>query len=273
MTLWHHAGMSSPSLNRPAGETLSDTGLVASLAAGALAVVAFFAVRPWLPAAFKAPGTPVMQAAAILAALLFLVPVLFAVNKRTGAAGRSPRWFSAHVGAATLGAVLAAIHSTGNLDDPPVLLLLAIAGLVVTGAVARVYLSRDMAGTFGTKRNAFRAPDEGTRAELRRLIEEKQALLKTLDPDAIEATFSVTLRHFLSSPCRAAAYKKLQRRESRLMGARASVGAAQAWWRPLHIALGWLFVLGLLIHILTVTFFAGYVADGREIYWWHITAW
>lgn len=265
--------MPSSPAQRPAGESLSDRRLVISLALGALAVVAFFIVRPWLPPVFKAPGTPVLQSFAILAALLFLVPVLFVFNKRTGAAGRSPRWFSAHVGAAVAAAALAIIHSSGHWDDVPVLLLLAVAGLVVTGAAARIYLSRDMAGTFGTKRRAFTAPDEGLRGELRTLIEAKRALLQQLDPEAQEGTFSVTLRHFLKSPGRALAYSQLQRRESALMGTRASVGAAQAWWRPLHIVLGWLFVLGLVIHIVTVTFFAGYVADGREIYWWHLAAW
>jgi hypothetical protein len=29
----------------------------------------------------------------------------------------------------------------------------------------------------------------------------------------------------------------------------------------------------MIIHIIVVTFFAGYVADGGEIYWWHVTAW
>ena len=32
-------------------------------------------------------------------------------------------------------------------------------------------------------------------------------------------------------------------------------------------------VLGLVIHVITVTFFAGYVADGGPITWWHLTAW
>ena len=57
------------------------------------------------------------------------------------------------------------------------------------------------------------------------------------------------------------------------MRARASVGAAQAWWRPLHLALAATFIVGLLIHVVMVTFFAGYVAEGRPVTWWHLTAW
>ena len=57
------------------------------------------------------------------------------------------------------------------------------------------------------------------------------------------------------------------------MGTRASVGFAQAWWRPLHLAIAALFVAGLLVHVVTVTFFAGYVADGGRITWWHLMDW
>ena len=57
------------------------------------------------------------------------------------------------------------------------------------------------------------------------------------------------------------------------MGQRDSVVMAQAWWRPLHLLLSWLFVGGLLLHVVLVTFFAGWVADGGEVYWWHVTRW
>ena len=65
----------------------------------------------------------------------------------------------------------------------------------------------------------------------------------------------------------------LAREESRLLGTRGAVGMAQAWWRPLHIALAWIFALGVAIHVLAVTFFAGYVAGGKPITWWHLAAW
>ena len=32
-------------------------------------------------------------------------------------------------------------------------------------------------------------------------------------------------------------------------------------------------VLGVLTHVVTVTFFAGYVAGGGPITWWHLTEW
>ena len=49
--------------------------------------------------------------------------------------------------------------------------------------------------------------------------------------------------------------------------------ANEAWWRPLHLALAAAFVAGVVIHVVMVTFFAGYVADGGPVTWWHVTAW
>ena len=85
--------------------------------------------------------------------------------------------------------------------------------------------------------------------------------------------FSPNLSHWLGRPLLALAYLRLVREEEVLIGVRESVGRAQAWWRAAHLALAGLFVIGLVIHVVTVTFFAGYVADGGEIYWWHLTKW
>ena len=130
-----------------------------------------------------------------------------------------------------------------------------------------------MAATFASKTHVFAAPDAATRQRLKELIEEKKRILKDLDPDASEGTFSITLAHLLRHPRLALAYRRMAREESRLLGTRKAVGAAQAWWRRLHIALAWIFALGVAIHVLTVTFFAGFVAGGRPITWWHLTAW
>jgi len=252
---------------------LSDRALILTVVAAVILIIAFILVRPILSAAWLAPGSAPLQTSAIIAALLFLVPVGFSVNKRTGAGGPPTRWFIAHVLATLAGTVLAVIHGAARLDSPPALLLLAIVALAATGVIARVYLSRNMSATFGTKRAAFRAPDENRGAQLHKLIDHKRKKLHELDPTADEAIFSLTLRHWLYKPHQALAYHRLQSAESRLIGTRSSVGVAQAWWRPLHVALGYILVAGLLVHIITVTFFAGYVADGREIYWWHLAAW
>ena len=168
--------------------------------------------------------------------------------------------------------MLVVVHSAGYLRRPPALLLLALLGLIALGVWARVRLSSRMAATFATKQHAFIAAS-GDRAALASVIERKRALLASLDPAAQEATFSPTLAHWLRTPRATLRYLRLVREENGLVGTRASVGMEQAWWRPLHLALAYLFVLGLAIHVVTVTFFAGYVADGGPITWWHLKAW
>jgi hypothetical protein len=130
-----------------------------------------------------------------------------------------------------------------------------------------------MAATFASRQHSFVLPDQDIRERLRQLILQKRALLDELDPAASEGTFSVTLGHFLRRPRLALAYQRLASLEARLLGARQAVGAAQAWWRPLHMAIAWTFVLGVLGHVVTVSFFAGYVAGGATITWWHLSAW
>jgi hypothetical protein len=152
-------------------------------------------------------------------------------------------------------------------------MLYALAGLVASGTHARLRTARDMASTLGSKQAAFAPPDPALQKQLRRIIGEKSEILAQLEPEASEATFSVTLRHWLRRPRLASRYASLARREAALIDTRGSVGLAQAWWRPLHLALAALFLLALIIHVVTATFFAGYVAGGREIYWWYLARW
>ena len=66
---------------------------------------------------------------------------------------------------------------------------------------------------------------------------------------------------------------RLAKAEAGLVGPRGAVPPALAHWRTLHIAVAFLFLVGLIVHVVTVTFFAGYVADGGPIDWWHLAAW
>ena len=248
--------------------------LIVLTGAAIAAIAAWFAlVRPWLPPTWSTPGSPELYLAGFAGALFLLVPAAFALDKRAGAS-RDPRGsFNAHVYCALAGAVLIAVHSGGFLRRPPALLLAAIVALAALGVWARLRGARRMAATFATKTHVFAAPDAAARARLKQLIEEKTRLLRDLEPDAGEGTFSVTLPHLLRHPRLALAYHRLAREESRLLGSRGAAGMAQAWWRPLHIALAWIFALGVAIHVLTVTIFAGYVAGGKPITWWHLAAW
>jgi hypothetical protein len=196
----------------------------------------------------------------------------FVVAKRIGSKS-PPAWYVVHVLGGTIGAVLIAVHSAGYLRRPPALLLLLIMALVALGLWGRIGLARRMAGTFASKQRAFAIADPKARERFATIIAAKRALLVRLDPEANEGTFSLTLPHWLRSPRLSARYERLVRIESRLMGMRASVGLQQAHWRALHLAIAYVFLAGIIAHVITVTFFAGYVAEGGPITWWHITKW
>ncbi|MEZ5816485.1 MAG: hypothetical protein R3D44_05340 [Hyphomicrobiaceae bacterium] len=236
-------------------------------------LAAYFLVLPFLPPAMRAAGHPIVYLFGVAGSLLLLVAGAFVLVKRTGRGGSPVGWFMAHVGCGTLGFALVVIHTTGKLERPPALLLLNLLALMALGVWARVWGARRMADTFGTKLKGFGPANEATRTALKTILASKGELLARLDPEAREATFSVTLAHLLSKPSASLAYLRLVRAEESLMGVRQSVGPAQAWWRALHLALAAVFVGGLLIHVLLVTFFAGYVAGNRPIDWWHVTAW
>ncbi len=252
---------------------LPDSLLRRLAALAALALAAWFALARALPESWRTPGSPALYLLGVAGALLLLVPALFALAKRSGAS-RDPRgWFNAHVACSLAGALLVAVHSGGFLRRPPALLLLAVLALGALGVWARLRGARRMAATFASRAPGFRVPDAATRARLATLIDAKRSLLARLDPEADEATFSVTLAHRLRRPRLAAAYARLTREEARLLGARRAAGPAQAWWRPLHLLLAWIFVAGVAVHVVTVTFFAGYVAGGGPITWWHLAEW
>ena len=257
----------------PQRPDLSNRALVGSFFAAVALVSIYFVLLPSLPDALQVPGSPVVYLIGVAGTLLLSVAAVFVLVKRTGRGGSPVAWFIAHVGCGTLGFVLIAVHSTGRLDGAPALLMLNLLALMVLGIWARLRVSGKMADTFGTKLRGFAVPNEDARATLAEIISKKSCLLAELDPMAQEATFSVTLAHLTRRPISSLSYLRLVRAEERLMGTRRSVNPAQAWWRPLHMVLAVTFVIGLLIHIVMVTFFAGYVADGGPVNWWHISAW
>src|SRR5690606_10610548 len=79
--------------------------------------------------------------------------------------------------------------------------------------------------------------------------------------------------HALQHPWLTWRYARLAGAEARLVGARRAAGVALSLWRRVHLAVAFLFLCGMALHIVLVTFFAGYVAKGRAIYWWHLAAW
>ena len=257
-------------MHRPDMENRRLTLLVAATVA---AIALYFIVLPSMPVAWRTPGSPELYLMGVSGAVLLLMAAGFSIAKRGKSSASPVAWFAAHVNLACLGSLCVAIHSVGYMRRPPALLILALLGLAALGIWARVWGAKRMSETLGTKRSGFGAPDPALRARLKRLIARKRELLNRLDPAADEAFFSPNLSHWLARPFLTIAYLRLARKEENLIGTRKSVSLSQAWWRSAHLTLAGLFVVGLFIHIVTVTFFAGYVADGGEIYWWHLTKW
>ena len=252
---------------------LDNRRLTLLVGATVVAIALYFLLLPSMPEVWRTPGSPQLYLMGVSGAALLLMAASFSVAKRGKSKASPVAWFAAHVNLACVGTLCIAIHSVGYMRRPPALLILALVALAALGIWARIYGAQRMAATMGTKRPAFGTPDPELQARLRGLIERKQVILAALDPAASEALFSPNLSHWLRNPARTWSYLRLVREEEVLIGARESVGRAQAYWRAAHLSLAALFVVGLFIHVITVTFFAGYVADGGEIYWWHLTKW
>ena len=143
----------------------------------------------------------------------------------------------------------------------------------MTGVVGRLYANRVFAASFAMRPPAFTAYGKTTKAALRALKDDKKQRLQRIDLTANEAVFSITLAHWARHPMLSFSYARLASREAQLLQNRQSLPRFGSWWWPLHLLLACLFLAGMIIHIIVVTFFAGYAADGGDIYWWHVTAW
>lgn len=260
----------SPSSSRP---VLRKHAIFAVLGGVAGLTVLFFILRPALPAAWSTPGSPELYLVGVIGALLCLTPFVFSLAKRSGKAESPPAWFIAHVIAATAGIALLVIHSGLYVRRPPAFLLAGGLFLVIQGAWARAYLAHNISGVFGGKYAAIVGAGAVDKEALRKVIDAKTALLADLDPAAQEALFSPNLTHWCRHPFLSLQYVRLAQAEATLIGQRKAVPPVLAYWRALHIAVALLFLVGLIVHVVTVTFFAGYVADGGPITWWHLADW
>lgn len=254
--------------NRPHLSRSVLTGLsVATLLAVAFAIFIGRELRP---------GDPLGQTSAIVGSLLLLMPLVFTLAKRGGKAVSPPFWFALHVVSGYIGIALIALHVASVSDISPALIPLGtLIALVMQGFWLRVVLSPRLSFLFARSQRSF---DYGKRLETNKhaiaaLIAKKEQLLITLDPLAEEATFSPNLRHWLQAPLKSISYEILAHKEARLVGAKARAGFLLAYSRRFHMTLALLFFVSLFAHIIVMTFFAGYAANGAEIYWWHIADW
>lgn len=221
------------------------------------------------------PGVPIRQGAAIAGSILLVIPFAFALAKRSGLSSNPPGWYVAHVLCSTLGVILICVHAAGGAYQSPAVALLALLlALFVQGFYLRLVVAKRLSRTFSTRVKAFAPSVHDRRAELRDLIEQKRALLVRLDPDADEALFSPTLLHWCRHPRLTSQYQRLANAEGSLVRMHATAGTAPtARARYIHIILAALFAAGLLLHVILATFFAGYVAGPRAVYWWHVSTW
>lgn len=221
----------------------------------------------------KRPGLPWLQVAAMIGSFLLMTPLLFSLTKRSSLSASPPLWFVAHVLASMAGFMFVSLHvAAGRLLSMPGVLYVLLLFLIYQGIVARVFLSRQFSRQFGSRETSFTLTTT-TRHELADVIAAKAHLLQRLDPQADEALFSPNLRHAVTHPLLTLGYARLAARESRFVGARRRAGRALSLWRRLHILVALLFAFGIVVHVLTVTFFAGYVAGDDAIYWWHLATW
>ncbi len=222
------------------------------------------------------PYSPSGQGSAIAGSLLLLGPAIFTVIKRGRSSMSPPLWFVIHVLSAWTGCFFIAIHvASGDWFSPPGLVLLFLVFLIIQGSLMRILITRGYSQLFArnTREGGFSVGNRPDRERLQRLIDEKSKLLTRIDPEAREAVFSPTLGHWLRHPLRSLQYQQLAEVEAILVGARASAPFTVRWARRWHLFVAAMFFVGLLVHIITVLFFAGYVADGAEITWWHFTDW
>ena len=251
---------------------IPNHAMIVLLALGGGAAVVYLGLLFVLPDAAKTPGNKLSYLFGVVSFALLTVPLGFFICKRTHTI-RAPRWYVLHVGASVAGLLAAVIHSAGHWWSAPGLLFVALFGLIASGAYARLRVSRDKAATFGRKLGGFALAPGGNREAIRDLIAEKTAILTRLEPAATEGVFSVRLGHWLRHPVLAWRYQRCANAEIRFTGALHGLPPTQVRWRRVHMALAAVFAVGLLIHVVVVTFFAGYAADYGPIHWWHITAW
>lgn len=228
------------------------------------------------------PGSPLGQILGIAAGVLLLGTLRYVVIRRSDRPGEDkPSAQRLHALAGSVGVALALVHSQATLREWSALVLLAALGLFATGLYGRLVAPGRFSDHFGANALPYLASGATTSApsgESRRRLEHKRRILSTLDPAAREATFVLRLRHWLARPRLAWRYWRLasdERSAHRRLPESAVSRApfAERVWRRGHLVLSVLFVIGLVAHILTVLFFAGYVAGDRTVYWWHFTAW
>ncbi len=225
------------------------------------------------------PGSAIGQSLGILAGVLLLATLAYVRVRRSEAPHPAkPAAQLAHALVGTLGTALAIMHSRAALSEWSTLVLFAVLGLVASGLYGRVVAPRRVGTTFGRGAVPYQAAHQGATAEGDRIVEQKRRLIRTFTEHGREGEFVLRWQHWRRNPRGALRYHRLGMLERRVMAANplsasTEISLLERWWRRAHLILAALFVIGLFAHVVTTVFFAGYVAEGRDIYWWHLTDW
>lgn len=253
----------------------ADRFLVLYLGCLLLGTVACYVLLPIGRPGGLRPGEPLSHLLGLVGSLLMLFGLAYPLVKRTRLSFLKLHWNTLHMLFGAAGLACVTLHLAGHFTRPPVLVWLAALGLVVLGAYGRLLSGRFVHAQFASNPFAF-LPTRPTEAEpIRAVVRAKQEMLARLQPGASEAVFSLALHHWVRRPLGAARFARLAWREERMVRAhgdrpRGAHHLLQRWWRTLHLTLAALLLIGLLAHVVAVTFFAGYAAEGGEIYWWHL---
>lgn len=243
------------------------------------AVVALISI-PHLQFDLRA-GSPVGQSLGILAAVLMLGSVFYLLVRRSDIDTRSkPHAQQLHAVIGSIGVATALLHSHAYLRHWSAWVLLAALGLLATGLYGRLLSPQRVGRAFGRSALPFTAagPD-WPKLAIDPLLYEKQDLAGRLSQNRIpERRFVLRLQHWRRHPLLALKFQRLAGRERRLIARHRLCRSVapmltERWWRRMHLLMAWLFAIGIVAHVITTVFFAGYVAEGREIYWWHLTDW
>ena len=236
-----------------------------------LSLILYFSFLRYLSSMWHMPGSPVLYSFGVVGSLFLSVSIVFLFLKRTSVSRKPVFWFNCHVVTAVIGSVLVTIHSSGYVRYAPALLLLALLALTLLGIYARFYISKKNAKIFASKIQIFHNLNADDKEKIKIIIEKKEKLLFSIEPCSTEGTFSLNLKHWFKHPIFSIQFYSLVRKENSYIRKNFEHSFLIRFWRSIHIALSVVFFLGLIAHIVVVTFFAAYVSDSSDIYWWHIS--
>jgi quinol-cytochrome oxidoreductase complex cytochrome b subunit len=232
----------------------------------------------WIALDLRA-GSPVGQSIGIFAGIILLATLFYVPLRRSDPAKLAkPSAQTWHALTGIIGTTLAVLHSHAALREWSTLVLLAILGLLITGLYGRLIAPLRVGSAFGRSAVPYANTAQTNMNESNDLIQKKQTLLKSLAADSREEEFVLRWCHWKQNPRQALNYYRLVLAERRLLtnnpySASANISVLERCWRRLHLLLAVFFIVGIFAHVFTTVFFASYVADGRDVYWWHLTQW